>query len=68
MRDEAKQSNRGSYREESLYSKNRIKHFLNIRAHEAIDVANNGKEIDNKNITQIFVPFFTTKKEVQISV
>lgn len=66
MRDEAKQSRAT----EAVIEKKACipKHFLNIRAHEAIDVANNGKEIDNKNITQIFVPFFTTKKEVKISV
>jgi PAS domain S-box-containing protein len=37
--------------------------FLNVRGHVVIEVADNGKGIDNKNMTQIFVPFFTTKKE-----
>jgi nitrogen fixation/metabolism regulation signal transduction histidine kinase len=37
--------------------------FLNVRGHVVIEVADNGKGIENKNMTQIFVPFFTTKKE-----
>ena len=37
--------------------------FLNIRGHVVIEVADNGKGIEPDNIQQIFVPFFTTKKE-----
>jgi nitrogen fixation/metabolism regulation signal transduction histidine kinase len=37
--------------------------FLNIRGHVVIEVADNGKGIEPENISQIFVPFFTTKKE-----
>jgi len=37
--------------------------FLNIRGHVVIEVADNGSGIDPDNIQQIFVPFFTTKKE-----
>jgi len=37
--------------------------FLNVRGHVVIEVADNGKGIENKNMTQIFVPFFTTKNE-----
>ena len=37
--------------------------FLNIRGHVVIEVADNGKGIAPDNIQQIFVPFFTTKKE-----
>jgi nitrogen fixation/metabolism regulation signal transduction histidine kinase len=37
--------------------------FLNIRGHMVIEVADNGTGIDQDNIQQIFVPFFTTKKE-----
>ncbi|MBL4764998.1 MAG: ATP-binding protein [Colwellia sp.] len=31
--------------------------------HVVIDVADNGKGIGDKNITQALIPFFTTKKE-----
>ncbi|KGJ91732.1 sensor histidine kinase [Colwellia psychrerythraea] len=37
--------------------------FLNVRGHVVIEVADNGKGIEDENMTQIFVPFFTTKKE-----
>jgi len=37
--------------------------FLNLRGHVIIEVADNGNGIDPDNIQQIFVPFFTTKKE-----
>lgn len=37
--------------------------FLNIRGHVVIEVADNGKGIEEENLSQIFVPFFTTKKE-----
>jgi len=37
--------------------------FLNLRGHVVIEVADNGKGIGPENIQQIFVPFFTTKKE-----
>jgi PAS domain S-box-containing protein len=37
--------------------------FLNIRGHVVIEVTDNGTGIDQDNIQQIFVPFFTTKKE-----
>jgi len=37
--------------------------FLNLRGHVVIEVADNGKGIVPENIQQIFVPFFTTKKE-----
>jgi nitrogen fixation/metabolism regulation signal transduction histidine kinase len=37
--------------------------FLNIRGHVVIEVADNGKGIDSDNVQQIFVPFFTTKKD-----
>jgi two-component system nitrogen regulation sensor histidine kinase NtrY len=40
-----------------------IKAFLNIRGHVVIEVSDNGGGIEEENITQIFVPFFTTKKE-----
>ena len=40
-----------------------LKAFLNVRGHVVIEVADNGKGIENENMTQIFVPFFTTKKE-----
>ena len=37
--------------------------FLNMRGHVVIEVADNGKGIEDENMSQIFVPFFTTKKE-----
>jgi nitrogen fixation/metabolism regulation signal transduction histidine kinase len=37
--------------------------FLNIRGHVVIEVADNGKGIEPENMSQIFVPFFTTKKD-----
>jgi len=37
--------------------------FLNLRGHVVIEVGDNGKGIEDENMTQIFVPFFTTKKE-----
>jgi nitrogen fixation/metabolism regulation signal transduction histidine kinase len=37
--------------------------FLNLRGHVVIEVADNGQGIDESNLAQIFVPFFTTKKE-----
>jgi len=37
--------------------------FLNVRGHVVIEVTDNGKGIEEENIAQIFVPFFTTKKE-----
>jgi len=37
--------------------------FLNVRGHVVIEVADNGTGIEQDNIQQIFVPFFTTKKE-----
>lgn len=37
--------------------------FLNLRGHVVIEVADNGSGIDDENFAQIFVPFFTTKKE-----
>jgi len=37
--------------------------FLNIRGHVVIEVADNGKGIEHENMSQIFVPFFTTKKD-----
>jgi len=37
--------------------------FLNIRGHVVIEVTDNGKGIENDNMSQIFVPFFTTKKD-----
>jgi len=40
-----------------------MKAFLNIRGHVVIEVSDNGRGIEQKNIAQIFVPFFTTKKE-----
>jgi len=40
-----------------------MKAFLNIRGRVVIEVSDNGKGIEQKNIAQIFVPFFTTKKE-----
>lgn len=40
-----------------------ISAFLNIRGHVVIEIADNGKGIEQANIAQIFVPFFTTKKE-----
>jgi len=44
-------------------AKVRLSAFLNIRGHVVIEVADNGKGIAPDNIQQIFVPFFTTKKE-----
>jgi signal transduction histidine kinase len=40
-----------------------MKAFLNLRGHVAIEVSDNGCGIEAENIEQIFVPFFTTKKE-----
>ena len=40
-----------------------IKAFLNLRGHVVIEVSDNGSGIKQENIGQIFVPFFTTKKE-----
>ncbi|WP_057832849.1 ATP-binding protein [Colwellia sp. TT2012] len=40
-----------------------LKAFLNVRGHVVIEVADNGKGFEDENIAQIFVPFFTTKKE-----
>ena len=37
--------------------------FLNLRGHVVIEVADNGTGITDENMNQIFVPFFTTKKE-----
>jgi two-component system nitrogen regulation sensor histidine kinase NtrY len=37
--------------------------FLNIRGHVVIEVADNGKGIEHESMSQIFVPFFTTKKD-----
>jgi len=37
--------------------------FLNIRGHVVIEVTDNGSGIEQDNMQQIFVPFFTTKKE-----
>ncbi|WP_019029955.1 sensor histidine kinase [Colwellia piezophila] len=37
--------------------------FLNVRGHVVIEVADNGKGIKEENMSQIFVPFFTTKKD-----
>lgn len=37
--------------------------FLNVRGHVVIEVADNGKGIEEGNMSQIFVPFFTTKKD-----
>ena len=37
--------------------------FLNVRGHVVIEVSDNGKGIEEENIAQIFVPFYTTKKE-----
>lgn len=36
---------------------------LNLRGHVVIEVSDNGKGIEQENMAQIFVPFFTTKKE-----
>jgi len=40
-----------------------IKAFLNLRGHVVIEVADNGNGLEPENIAQIFVPFYTTKKE-----
>lgn len=40
-----------------------MKAFLNLRGHVVIEVSDNGCGIKAENIGQIFVPFFTTKKE-----
>ena len=37
--------------------------YLNLRGHVVIEVSDNGKGIEAENMSQIFVPFFTTKKE-----
>ena len=36
---------------------------MNIRGHVVIEIADNGTGIEKANLAQIFVPFFTTKKE-----
>ncbi|KGJ94445.1 ATP-binding protein [Colwellia psychrerythraea] len=63
MRDEPKQSNKSNKREENLCARIALNTFLNIREQAVIDMADSGKAVDNKNMTQIFVPLFTTKKE-----
>jgi nitrogen fixation/metabolism regulation signal transduction histidine kinase len=40
-----------------------MKACLNLRGHVVIEVSDNGNGIEQENIGQIFVPFFTTKKE-----
>lgn len=40
-----------------------LKAFLNVRGHVVIEVADNATGIEQDNLQQIFVPFFTTKKE-----
>ena len=37
--------------------------FLNVRGHVVIEVADNGHGIEKQNMSHIFVPFYTTKKE-----
>jgi nitrogen fixation/metabolism regulation signal transduction histidine kinase len=37
--------------------------FLNLRGHVVIEISDNGCGLEAENIEQIFVPFFTTKKE-----
>jgi len=49
--------------EQSIAPKISLHAFLNVRGHVVIEVADNGKGIEDENMTQIFVPFFTTKKE-----
>ncbi|PKG85136.1 histidine kinase [Colwellia sp. 75C3] len=49
--------------QQNLASKIMLNAFLNVRGHVVIEVADNGKGIEDENMTQIFVPFFTTKKE-----
>ena len=53
----------GAIEKRSCTPKIELNAFLNVRGHVVIEVADNGKGIENKNMTQIFVPFFTTKKE-----
>jgi len=40
-----------------------MKACLNLRGHVVIEVSDNGNGIEQENVGQIFVPFFTTKKE-----
>lgn len=40
-----------------------ISAFLNIRGHVVIEVSDNGTGIGQEDLKQIFVPFFTTKKD-----
>jgi nitrogen fixation/metabolism regulation signal transduction histidine kinase len=40
-----------------------MKAFLNLRGRVVIEVSDNGNGFEQENVTQIFVPFFTTKKE-----
>jgi nitrogen fixation/metabolism regulation signal transduction histidine kinase len=40
-----------------------MKAYLNLRGHVVFEVSDNGNGIEQENIGQIFVPFFTTKKE-----
>ena len=40
-----------------------IQASLNLRGHVVIEVSDNGNGIEQENIDQIFIPFFTTKKE-----
>jgi len=40
-----------------------MKAFLNVRGHAVIEVSDNGNGVEQENIAQIFVPFYTTKKE-----
>lgn len=37
--------------------------FMNVRGHVVIDIADNGNGIDEQYMAQIFVPFYTTKKD-----
>jgi len=53
----------GEIEKKTCTAKIALNAFLNVRGHVVIEVADNGKGIENKNMTQIFVPFFTTKKE-----
>ncbi len=48
---------------QSVKAKISLEAFLNVRGHVVIEVADNGKGIEEENMSQIFVPFFTTKKD-----
>ncbi|MEW6994028.1 PAS domain-containing sensor histidine kinase [Colwelliaceae bacterium MEBiC 14330] len=49
--------------EHDKVAKINLKAFLSLRGHVVIEVADNATGIDTENLSDIFVPFFTTKKQ-----